>query len=389
MVAMARRLSIPLSDVLLALVVLTSSLASLVVVPDFPGFRRPDVWAFLLGVSQALPLVVRRRFPLGVLAAVWLATLAYLIAGYPPITPPWIAAVVATYSVAAHSPKRQSWIGAGVSAGALLSLLLSLAFGQDVSIPEAGFFASIFAVAWILGDRMKTRRAYVGALEERARHLELERELQAEAVAAAERARIARELHDVVAHGVTVIVLHAQGSREVMEGDPEAARRSLDLIETTGRGVLEELRTVLGALRSDGDSPEPLHPQRGLAALGELAEELRATGLDVEILVEREKQSLPAAVDLSAYRVVQEALTNTLRHSTARQAQVAIRFEPEQLIVHVTDEGRPVSGDGRAGLGLRGMRERIVLLGGRFQAGPRADGGYEVMAVLPVRGMRS
>jgi signal transduction histidine kinase len=268
----------------------------------------------------------------------------------------------------------------------MVALLIALAanFWPGMSLAEGVAMFLLFLVAWVLGDRMRARRAYTAALEERARQLERERERDAEAATVAERTRIARELHDVVAHGVSVIVLHARAAKEVMGTDRAAAQRSLELIENTGRQALTELRTVLGALRTDDSERDVRQPQPGLADLDRLVTELGQAGLSVELVTEGEPRPLPPGVAVSAYRIVQEALTNTLKHSAADKARVVVRYGDDQLLVHVTDDGPPRQATTGTGHGLVGMRERVSVFGGRLEAGPRGDGGFDVLAVLPV-----
>lgn len=246
----------------------------------------------------------------------------------------------------------------------------------------------LFVTAWVMGDRARTKRQYLETLEDRAQLLERERETEVEAAAAAERTRIARELHDVIAHGVSVIVLHARGARELLDQDPAATRRSLELIEHTGREALGELRTVVGALRTDGRR-DALEPQPGLLHLRELVRRTEEAGLAVTVTVEGQVSPLPLAVDLSAYRIVQEALANTLKHSTARNADVVVRYGDDHLLIQVTDAGtRRESSEPGGGHGIVGMRERVALLNGHIETGPRPEGGYEVLAVLPLTSNR-
>lgn len=363
------------------------AVAGVAAAPDQqPGFRDPDLGAVVLAGLQGLPLVARRRSPGWVLSVVAVGTVAFFAASYPPVTTALVAALVASYSVAAHGRPPVPVLGA-VGSAVLVLALVGLGLARlDLSVGEAAALALSFVTAWVLGDRMRTRRAYLQALEERARRLEREREERAQSAAAEERRRIARELHDVVAHAVSVVVLHARGAKEVLRTDPEASRRSLDLIEDTGRRALAELRTVLGALRADEPDSGDRGPQPGLAQVGELVDETRAGGLLVEFDTEGEPRDVPAGVALSVFRIVQEALTNVRKHSTSARARVVLRYGPEELLVHVLDDGPSVRDGGPPGHGLTGMRERVALFGGRLEAGPRPAGGYEVLAVLPVKG---
>jgi signal transduction histidine kinase len=373
--------------VVLGLGVAAVAVLGVLVAPDQQvGFRDLDVMAVLLSLTQGLPLVARRRAPVAVLGVVSVATLGFLAAGYPPLTTALLGAVVATYGAAAYGRPHRTVIGAGLVVGLVLSLVavsalrsLGLAAGEVVALVLA------FVTAWVLGDRMRTRRAYLRELEDRAHRLEQDRDREASAAVDAERARIARELHDVVAHGVSVIVLHARGAQEVADTDPAALRRSLDLIEATGREALSELRTVLGALRADEDAGADRGPLPGVTDVGELARRSRDAGVDVDVLVEGIQRPVPPGVGLSAYRIAQEALTNVRKHSTATSARVVLRYAPDCLLVQIVDDGQALSSStASAGHGLVGMRERVTIFGGELTAGPRAGGGYEVLAVLPL-----
>src|SRR5207302_7713212 len=208
------------------------------------------------------------------------------------------------------------------------------------------------------------------------------REANIRRAAAEEQARISRELHDVIAHNVSVMTIQAAAARDVFETDPTRARAALASIESTGRAALTELRRLPSAVR-DGGQPE-LAPQPGLAGLEELVEQVRRAGLEVDLTVQSERPPLPAALDLSAYRIVQEALTNTLKHASARHAWVEVRFQDGRLDVVVRDDGVGAAPNGDSGRGLVGMRERVHLLGGSLDAGPQPGGGYLVSAQLPV-----
>ena len=380
----------PWPDLLLGIGVATVALGGVVSAPVHQiGFRDPDGVALLVSVLQGLPLVARRGFPFSVLLVVAAATVAFFALGYPPVSTALLGALVGTYSLAAHASPRVAVAGGLCSALVVLALVAVAALRSvDLAVGEVGALALMFLTAWVLGDRMRTRRAYLAELEQRATRLERERERDAEAAAAGERSRIARELHDVVAHGVSVIVLHARGAKEVMDTDAEALRRSLDLIERTGREALTELRTVLEALRADEGEDVARSPQPGLAELPNLVGQAGEAGLAVEYLIEGEPRPVPTGVGLSAYRIVQEALTNVRKHSTARTARLVLRYGADELLVQVEDDGPPRAHSGQPGHGLTGMRERVALFGGRLQAGPRHSGGYEVLAVLPLRGSR-
>ena len=232
---------------------------------------------------------------------------------------------------------------------------------------------------------MRYRRAYYAALEGRAARLERERDAQAQIAAAAERARIARELHDVVAHNVSVMVVQADGASYALDNSPERARQALLAIASTGRQALTEMRRMLGVLRSD-DGATGVAPLPGIAQLGELLEQTRATGLAVSFTVQGVPAPLPGGLALAAYRIVQESLTNTRKHGgPAASAEVLLRYCEDALTLQITDDGHgaATAADG-AGHGLTGMRERVALYSGTLDAGPLPGGGYQVTARLPV-----
>jgi signal transduction histidine kinase len=247
--------------------------------------------------------------------------------------------------------------------------------------------------AWVLGQTMAYRRAYYVWLEERARRAEAERDTRAQIAVAAERARIAREMHDVIAHNVSVIVVQADGAAYAFDHDPARARQAVGVISRTGRQALTEMRRLLGVLR-DGEQGTDMAPQPGLTQISELLAEARLAGLPVSLTLEGEPRPLDGGRELAAYRIVQEALTNTRKHGgLGADAAVLLRYADDGLLVRVTDTGRaPAGGDGpgpgntgpgSTGHGITGMRERVRLYGGTLRAGPRPGGGYEVAATLP------
>jgi signal transduction histidine kinase len=241
----------------------------------------------------------------------------------------------------------------------------------------------VFAIAWLVGRDLRRRRQRVAELEDRAEQLEREREEQAQLAVAEERGRIARELHDVIAHAVSVIVVQAQAGPHLVE-NPRRAIGVFHAIESSGRDALEELRRLLGILRS-ADEQLAIGPQPGLGSLQSLIEQVRASGLPVELRIEGEPVHLPAGIDLSAYRIVQEALTNVVKHTEDAAAEVVIRYGEHALELDVVDDGhgRATSTNG-SGHGLIGMRERVALYGGTLEAGTRNGGGYAVCARLPL-----
>lgn len=344
------------------------------------------VLAVLL-VLVMLPLALRRRAPAVALLiiAASLAVAAILVrdsAGGVPVEV-FIAMLVAFYSVGAHGDERRaSLVGA---------LALAVIAATDLARP--GFFNGghsarpaawlAFAIAWLVGRDMRRRRERVADLESRAQQLEREREEKAELAVSEERARIARELHDIVAHGVSVIVAQARAGPHLTD-DPERANGVFRAIESSGREALDELRRLLGILRSE-DQQLAIGPQPGLTSLTSLVGQVRASGLPVELRVEGEPVHLPAGVDLSAYRIVQEALTNVVKHAHATAAEVEVRYRPDALELAIVDDGRGAAvGANGAGHGLVGMRERVALYGGTLDAGRGDGGGYSVRARLPL-----
>jgi signal transduction histidine kinase len=319
--------------------------------------------AIALSVVQGVALWWRRRRPELVTAIALGAGLGYHLL-IPSITLP-IAGFFAVGSLAAARPPRVSLVG-------LAGLMALSAANFFTGLTEDAFFTMGLAVgAWALGEAVRNRRV---AIREETR-----------SAVGEEQARIARELHDVIAHSVSVIVVQAAAARDVFETRPDQARAALESIERAGREALAELRRLLSGVRP-GEEADAVDPQPGLDRLDELAAPLRAGGLEVVVRREGAPSSLPAGVDLSAYRIVQEALTNTLRHARATRAEVTVRYDSDAVEVDVRDDGRgAVVHDGEAGgHGLVGMRERASLLGGTLEAGPLPRGGYRVHARLPL-----
>jgi signal transduction histidine kinase len=268
---------------------------------------------------------------------------------------------------------------------------------QD-SLMFAVFLTVPFALAWVLGDSVRTRRAYYAQLVERNERLEREREAQGKAAVAAERARIARELHDVVAHNVSVMVVQADGAAYVMDVAPDQAKEALKTISGTGRQALAEMRRLLGILRTgEPQESEDYVPQPDVEQIEVLVEQVRTAGLDVDFQVEGAPRQLPSGVELTAYRIVQEALTNTRKHGGPQaKASVRLVYFDDGLGLLVEDDGRGAAeemyrdgGADGAGHGLIGMRERVGMVGGTLDAGPRPGGGFRISALLPLKGKGS
>jgi signal transduction histidine kinase len=365
--------------------------ASAVAVAFRPGLH-PQGFGLLAGILLALllavPVVFRRSHPVGAFtAAIVIGALQVLLDLRP--TAADLAIVILLYTLAAYTPRRISVAGLAIclvgSATAVarwmpgqLSVLDAVAVGSIM-------FAGPSLIAWVLGDSVRYRRAYYSALEDRAARLEAERDAQAQVAAAAERARIARELHDVVAHNVSVMVVQADGASYALDSDLGKAREALAAIAGTGRQALAEMRRLLGVLRHDDGTDPGRAPLPGIAQLGELLEQTRAAGLPVSLTVEGVPQPLPDGAALAAYRIVQESLTNTRKHGGPQAtAQVTLRYLEDALVLRITDDGQgPATLPDGAGHGLNGMRERVAIYGGWVQSGPRAGGGYHVTARLP------
>jgi signal transduction histidine kinase len=332
-----------------------------------------------------LPLAVRQRRPTAtLLTATGALLVGALLVTHSQGVPVgvFLALLLAFYSVGAHCDDgRSALVGAlAVAAIATTDLARPGAFSASGARPSAWL---AFAIAWLVGRDLRRRRQRVADLEDRAAQLEREREEQAQLAVAEERARIARELHDVIAHAVSVIVVQAQAGPHLVS-DQQRVLEVLRAIESSGRDALVELRRLLGILRSE-DEQLAIGPQPGLGSLKSLVEHMRASGLPVELRIEGEPVHLPAGIDLSAYRIVQEALTNVVKHTEHAAAQVVIRYEAHALELDVVDDGlrRPVSVNG-SGHGLIGMRERVALYGGTLEAGIQDEGGYAVRAWLPL-----
>jgi signal transduction histidine kinase len=339
--------------------------------------------AVLVGVI-VLPLLVRRRAPLAVLVFVVVATYAGYSRGdsVGGSLEAGIALDVALYTVAAHCGRSRA-----IAGGALVAAF-TLIFTVPVLVeggPALNVLAEwlFLAGVWTLGRWVRQRRRRTDDLERHAAELEADREALAREAVADERARIAREMHDAVAHGVSVMVLQAGAAEQVLTASPERARESLMSIQDTGRDAIVELRRMLGVLR-DPSAGVALAPQPGVEQLAGLLEQVRAAGLEVELIIEGEPRRLPAGVDRSAYRIVQEGLTNTLKHAGPARATVRLGYGDGALEVEVLDDGHGPDGAICGGFGLLGMRERVALYGGVLHAGGRPGGGYALRASLPL-----
>src|SRR5215218_10843179 len=344
------------------------------------------VLGYALVLLHTLPLVARRRFPGAVLALCVASGLAFAALFMPPffLGP---AMLVAVYSVAAYGRRWVSLAGLVVAELGLAAVWLTPAMLERSTFL---LFMGVIAVAWVLGHFVGVRRLYVLQLEERTAELQRAREELARRAVVEERLRLARELHDVVAHAMSVIAVQSGVGAHVANTQPKEAAKALAAIEATSRAALEELRRLLGVLRQDSDEPQgDLAPVPGLADLEGLLAEVAKAGLAVKLRVNGTRPPLPAGVDLSAYRIVQEALTNVVKHAGPARAQVVVGYHDKDVTVEILDDGGGAAtstGEGRAGTGhgLIGMRERVTAFGGDLEAGPGSDGGFRVAARLPL-----
>jgi signal transduction histidine kinase len=346
----------------------------------------PQASALVLAVVAGGALALRRSAPLAVLATTVAATVAIAALGD---DPSGVAAAIALYTTAALCDLRVSLVALALTAatGATLSAAVAEAPGRETSATSGAIIVVVLTVGiWGLGAYAQTRRRYVRELQERAAATEREREQLGRIAVHEERASIARELHDIVAHSVSVMLVGVRGARDVLRSAPESAEETLARVERSGEQSLSELRRILALLREPEQTAES-RPQPSLTELDELVASYRAAGLPVRLELIGEAVRLPSGVELSVYRIVQEALTNTLKHSDATNVTVTLAFRDARLELEVVDDGGPASpGATTAGQGLIGMRERVALLGGELKTGPRKGGGFRVAAQLPLGG---
>lgn len=341
-------------------------------------------WAFAFG----LPLLLRRRFPFGAPAAVFLIGAVTSFVNGSVVTYAFgnfLAVLAASCLFGLLFDRTQSPAGLGIALGAGAIVI------HNDPLQSLGDFwgvAVTFGIAWLAGLALGSKLKEAAATRERADRAERERERLAEEAVAEERARIARELHDVVAHSMSVMVVQAAGVRRLLHDDQEREREALLVVERIGREALTEMRRMLGVLRASGDGPV-LTPQPGLEHLDLLVEQVRRAGLDVGVQVTGEPVQLPAGLGLSAYRIVQESLTNALKHGDRSSAHVRLQYGEDELELEVVDGSTVVSNERNGGHGLVGMRERVAVYGGELEAGPRKDGGYRVRARFPLSGAQA
>lgn len=351
------------------------------------GYRQETPLAvhITLALACCLPLILRRRWPRIVFAVIALVAFVQWASGIG-MAAGNITVMIAMYTVAAECVLR--WAVAAalvVELGAVMAIYsIQLSQPHTESWKTLIPFSIFIGAVWLFGLYVNTRRKYTLSLEERARRLERERDAQAEVAAAAERARIARELHDVIAHSISVMVVQADGASYMVESDTARARRAMEAIGSTGRQALTEMRRMLGVLREDGAAT--LAPQPGVDQLTDLVQQIRTAGLPVDLEIAGTPASLAAGLELTIYRIVQEALTNVLKHAgPTASARVELDYGEHMVEVQVRDDGRGVTQTDGRGHGIVGMRERAAVYGGDVRAEPVPGGGFRVIARLPVK----
>jgi signal transduction histidine kinase len=385
-----------LADSLLAAGLMGISILSLWLTVSYlkVDLREPDALGVMLSAANTLPIAWRRAYPLTVVVLTGLATVLISAFNYPQSVSS-VGLLIALYTVAAYTSRRRSIAGL-IAAVVFLATALATDNFPTGALDLVASGAVIFGV-WAFGRSIGIRRAYTAELEQRADRLERAREADVRAVVAEERNRIARELHDVVGHHVSVMTVQAAAAQRTLGRDPARAGEAMAAIESTGREALAEMRRLVGVLRTNRTDEQPdtdLAPLPGVNEIDRLVEQVREAGLDVSVHIDGTAAQLAPGIDVTVYRIVQEALTNSLKHAGPTRAEVVLRYRPRELLVKVSDDGHGlaaalaelavVNGAPQTGHGLLGMRERVALYGGRLHTGPRPGGGYEVVAHLPL-----
>ncbi len=377
------RLLDPLAvSILLALIFTAAGLVELLMRGPVPaGYREGGAALIALTVASALTLAFMWWSPLASLVAALLLLVAQTLAGYE-FTQAAIWAVIATSfaTVAFDHWKRAVAAGFVVTAGIVIVFIALPSFTWESALST---WASL-SIVWVVAVIIRVYRGSIERAERRAALFAADREARAREAVGEERARLARELHDSVGHALNVVVLHAGAAQRVIEKKPDLAREALASIETAGRQALGDIERMLGILRApDEEVSRDVTP--GMSQLETLCRQVREAGLPIDLTIEGEARPLPASLDLTAYRIVQEALTNTLKHAGKTRAAVRVRYEESALAIEVLDGGRGVTpATAGGGRGLLGMRERVATFRGELEAGPRAEGGFGVRARLPL-----
>jgi signal transduction histidine kinase len=362
-----------------------AGMLELVVGRDLPGAPASSLWFSVPAIGVlVLPLVFQRRFPFAAPVAYWLMAAALtfvdgvLIAFVGSLG---VVGLAAAFLLGNLRDDRQAGIGLAIVLGCIVVVVSNIPGPQSAG--DLIFIPLRFVVAWVAGYALRERSQQAEAAEMRAALAEREREAAARVAVAEERTRIARELHDIVAHAMSVMVLQVGAVRHKLPGTLEEDREALGRVEHAGRTALAEMRRLLGAMRSNGDRVA-LGPQPGLDALDSLVNDVIHAGLPVQLHVDGEPYDLPRAIDLSAYRIVQEGLTNALKHAHASHADVTVRYRPDEVELEVADDGKGPAVTNGQGHGLVGIRERAKIYGGEMSAGAARAGGFVLSARLPV-----
>jgi signal transduction histidine kinase len=355
---------------------------------DDPDAPRTTLWFGIPAIAVfVLPLFARRRYPFAAPAAYWLLAAAFSFVDgrlVPFAVGIYLLGMAASFLLGNLRDALKARLGLAVVLGGATTVVYNL---PGHSTNELLFIPLVFGISWLAGFALRGQAEQAEAAEMRATYAEREREATARIAVAEERARIARELHDVVAHAVSVMVLQVGAVRHKLPQSLDEDREALSRVEQAGRTALAEMRRLLGAMRQDGDAGE-LAPQPGLDDIDSLLDEIGRAGLPVRLHVGGEAFPLPRALDLSAYRIVQEGLTNALKHARASQAEVTVHYGPDELQIEVRDDGRgPTTSDG-LGHGLVGIRERVKIYGGEMTTGTANGGGFVLSARLPLGGER-
>jgi signal transduction histidine kinase len=366
-----------------------AAMLELVVGRNAPGAPSTPLWFALPAVAvMVLPLFARWRFPFAAPAAYWLIAAALTFVDgllIPSMVSLFPVGMASAFLLGNLRESRQAWTGLAIVLGGITTVVYNI---PGHATPELLFIPVDFAISWAAGFALRERAEKAEAAEVRATQAERDREAAARIAVAEERARIARELHDIVAHAVSVMVLQVGAVRHKLPEAQADDRDALRSVERAGRTALAEMRRLLAAIRPDGDEAELL-PQPGLDGLDLLVEEIGRAGLPVELHVDGEPFPLPRGVELSAYRIVQEGLTNALKHARATVADVTVRYWPDELEIEVRDNGQGSATSDGLGHGLVGVRERVMIYGGEMTAGTASGGGFVLSTRLPLGDDRS
>jgi signal transduction histidine kinase len=361
-----------------------AAMSELIIGRNSPGAPSTTLWFSVPAVAvMVLPLFARRRFPFAGPAAYWVIAAAVTFVDsllIPFMVSLFPVGLASAFLLGNVRDGRRAWTGLAIVLGSITTVVYNI---PGHLTAELIFIPVDFGIAWAAGYALRDRAQKAEAAETRAMRAEREREAAARLAVAEERARIARELHDVVAHAVSVMVLQVGAVRHKLPDSMANDRDALRNVERAGRTALAEMRRLLAAMRRDGDEVE-FTPQPGLDGLDALLEEVGRAGLPVELHVDGKPIPLPRGLDLSAYRIVQEALTNALKHARASTADVTVRYGPEELEIEVRDDGLGSSTTDGLGHGLVGVRERVKIYGGEMTAGTAAEGGFVLSTRLPI-----